>query len=100
MSKISKACDISPKVRKDVLERDDHRCVLCGKNKDLQIAHFIPRSKLGIGIPQNLVVLCTQCHFNYDDGYKCKYIKNFIESYLKAHYPDWNKQKIIYGKGG
>ena len=34
-SKISKACDISQKVRKEVLERDNHQCIICGANHGL-----------------------------------------------------------------
>lgn len=68
ISNISRACDISPGVRKKVLRRDGERCILCGKRQGLQIAHYISRARLGLGIPENLVTLCALCHFEYDNG--------------------------------
>ena len=56
-SKMSKACDISPKVRKEVMERDGCKCVICGRNDLLQIAHFVSRARGGLGIAKNLAVI-------------------------------------------
>ena len=98
MSKISKACDISPKVRKEVLERDDRQCIICGATQHLQIAHYISRGRLGLGIVQNLAVMCANCHFQYDNGkYHNKY-KMVIKGYLAAHYDGWNEDDLIYKK--
>lgn len=100
ISNISKACDISPGIRKKVLERDDYRCVLCGIKNNLQIAHYISRAKSGLGIPENLITLCTHCHFDYDNGKFHKEYKKRIEDYLKAHYHNWDNTNLIYKKGG
>ena len=61
-SKRTKAVDISKKVRKQVLERDLHRCIFCGRYEALTMAHIIPRSQGGLGIPENLVTACSKCH--------------------------------------
>jgi len=47
MSKRSKACDISPKIKQIVWDRDYHRCVFCEKYvpKTCANAHFIKRSQ-------------------------------------------------------
>lgn len=97
-SKISKACDISPSVRREVLERDGCRCIICGRNRDLQIAHYISRARLGLGIPENLGTMCIVCHFQYDNGKMHNEIKKAFENYLKTHYPDWNTDNLRYSK--
>jgi hypothetical protein len=98
MSKISKACDISPKVRREVTERDEGRCIVCGSYRMLQVAHYIPRSLLGLGIPQNLGLMCARCHFNYDNGFYHKEYKNLFRTYLMTKYPEWDESKLIYSK--
>ncbi len=47
MSKRSKACDITPKVKEIVWNRDNQRCIYCGKYvpKTCANAHFIKRSQ-------------------------------------------------------
>lgn len=97
-SKRSRACDISPKVRKEVLERDNFQCIICGKNHGLQIAHYISRGRSGLGIPQNLAAMCVSCHFQFDNGKLHNEIKKAFTEYLKAHYPDWDEQNLIYKK--
>lgn len=99
MSKLSKACDISPKVRAEVKERDGEACIICGKTHALQIAHFIPRSRLGLGIPENLACMCIDCHGELDNGFKkSKEIKQAFKDYLMSIYPEWNESKLIYSK--
>ena len=97
-SKISKACDISPKVRKEVLERDGCCCIVCGANSDLQIAHFVSRARLGLGIAQNLAVMCAKCHFQFDNGKFHKEIGEVFREHLTEHYEGWNEKDLIYRK--
>ncbi len=97
-SKRSKACDISPKVRKEVLERDNNQCIICGANRGLQIAHYISRARLGLGIPQNLAIMCVSCHFQFDNGKLHREIKKLVREHLQAHYDDWNEEDLIYKK--
>lgn len=97
-SKISKACDISSKVRQEVLKRDDNQCIICGAKQGLQIAHYVSRARLGLGIPQNLAVMCAQCHFQYDNGKFHNEIKNLFREHLTARYEGWNEQDLIYKK--
>ena len=102
--KLSKACDISQKVKQIVWERDKGRCVVCGNTQNVMPnAHFISRAKGGLGIEQNIVTLCTnfttcKCHFRFDNGTaeERKEIGLKIETYLKSKYPDWNKENLVY----
>jgi hypothetical protein len=55
---------IPPRVRREVLARDRHRCRRkgCHHNRFLDIHHIIPRAAGGTHDPENLVTLCTACH--------------------------------------
>jgi len=92
----SKACDIMPSVRYVVRERDKNQCVLCGSIYWLEIAHYIPRSKGGLGIEQNLLLLCGKCHFTYDQTSKRQEYMIEIGTYLDEHYPDFDHNKRFY----
>jgi len=51
--------------RWEVYDRDEHRCVRCGKMLEFhqaEIDHKIPRSKCRDDRLQNLVTLCAGCH--------------------------------------
>lgn len=100
MSKASKACDISPAVRREVMERDGGRCIICGTTQGIQIAHYISRARLGLGIPQNLACLCLWCHGEYDNGKRHAEIKNAFKEHLQAHYEEWNESELVYRKWG
>lgn len=102
-SKRTKACDITPKVRKQVNERDHKRCVVCGGRYGTQIAHiFVNRSQGGLGVKENLAVLCFTCHQKLDQGrYKeSTVIRNYAESYLRNHYGEINKNELKFSKWG
>lgn len=96
-SKRSKQCDISQKVKEQVYERDKF-CIYCGNPNATPSCHYIPRSKGGLGVEQNIVTLCQSCHYNYDMTNKREHYKQFIQNYLKSHYEDWNEQDLIYRK--
>lgn len=104
-TKRAKATDISPKVKREVWERDGHRCIICGSPLAAPNAHYIPRSAGGLGIPENIVTLCTnfsenKCHYRFDFGTaeEREEIGQKIENYLKDHYPGWDPEKLIYRK--
>lgn len=101
-SKRARACDISAKVKREVWERDNHRCIICGSPQAMPNAHYIPRSRGGLGIPENIVTLCTMggCHYKYDFGglEERERIGDQIKNYLKSIYPDWNEEDLIYRK--
>ena len=98
MSKASKSCDISPKVRKEVMDRDEGRCIICGSMQGIQIAHYISRARLGLGIPQNLACLCLHCHIEYDNGKLHSEIKSAFKGHLKENYEGWNEAELTYKK--
>jgi len=51
--------------RRNIFERDRHRCQYCGKRfpkQDLTIDHVLPRSRGGKNTWTNLVLACVQCN--------------------------------------
>jgi 5-methylcytosine-specific restriction endonuclease McrA len=98
MSKRSKACDISQKVKKAVWDRDKHCCIICGNPYAMPNAHYIGRAQGGLGIEQNVVTLCMNCHNKYDNGDSRASIGYKIQWYLKSCYENWNEENLIYRK--
>jgi len=97
-SKQAKACDISKVVKNAVWERDGHKCIICGSYAAMPNAHYIPRSHGGLGIEQNIVTLCNQCHDSFDNTPARPWYKNRIQEYLKSLYFDWQESNLIYQK--
>ena len=98
-SKRAKATQISTKTKRIVYERDNGICVVCGR-QGLPEAHYIPRSAGGLGIEQNIVCLCRDCHnkFDFGDGETCRLMGETIKAYLQSKYPDWNEDDLVYRK--
>lgn len=97
-SKRSNACDISKSVKDVVWKRDKQRCIICGNTEAMPNVHYIARSQGGLGIEQNIVTLCANCHYNFDHTTMRKKYAEYIEKYLINKYPDWNKKDLIYKK--
>jgi 5-methylcytosine-specific restriction endonuclease McrA len=98
MHKQTKACSIPKHVKDAVWERDKHRCIICGSAAASPCAHYIARSHGGLGIEQNIVTLCADCHRAYDQSASRGWYREQIRAYLQAHYPNWNESKLVYHK--
>lgn len=96
-SRRTKACDITQSVKRAVYERDSGMCVLCGK-PGMPNAHFIPRSHNGLGIEENILTLCHDCHRRFDQTEARSFIRPVLERYLRTKYPGWNIEKLYYRK--
>lgn len=100
-TKRAKACDINQKVKQRVWERDNGCCVICGNNYNVMPnAHYIPRSKGGLGIEENIFTACTRltendCHYKFDE-YGIG--RDEVQKYLKSIYPNWGEDKLKYKK--
>ena len=97
----AKATDIPAKVKNRVWERDEHRCINCGATYTaMPNAHRISRNKGGLGIEQNVVTLCRECHHNMDNGYgeAKKKVTDKVTEYLAELYPEWTDEDVTYRK--
>lgn len=96
-----------------VIERQEHECLFCKMGYHIEkqnlsnlefnvydIAHFINRSQGGLGVEENLVLLCRFHHHHLDNSNKGlrKEMLMIMEEYLKQCYPEWNKEKLVYKK--
>lgn len=105
-SKRAKALAIPEEVKDRVWCRDAGRCVWCRLTQHwsgypaLPEAHYIPRSKGGLGIPENILTLCRKCHDQFDHGtaYERNIMRIYFREYLKRMHKDWNEEKLIYHK--
>lgn len=100
MHKLTKATAIPPKVKQAVWRRDKEQCALCHSPRAAPVAHFIRRSRGGLGIEQNILTLCRECHTRYDSGpqddtdeWYC-----WFKAYLMSHYPGWSEARLVYNK--
>lgn len=104
MHKRTKALRISEETKDKVWERDRGRCVWCAHTGNwsgwpgLPEAHFIPRSKSGLGIEQNILTLCRPCHYAFDRGLFKDEMTTYFRKYLQSKYPDWDEKKLYYHK--
>jgi len=55
---------IPPRVRREVLARDKHRCQVpgCGRTRFLEVHHIKSRTQGGSNHSDNLMTLCASCH--------------------------------------
>lgn len=106
MRKDTKARDFSRKVKEQISERDSIDgwpcCVNCGAAAPAPLAfsnaHFIARSQGGLGIAENGLTLCTECHRRYDQTTDRKKMREYFREYLKSKYENWNEEDLIYRK--
>ena len=95
-SKRAKACDISPKTKQIVWDRDGQRCIFCGSPYAMPNAHVVSRGKLGLGIEQNVVTACLNCHRKMDQTIHRKEMLEKANKYLDAIYGERNTEDLVY----
>ena len=88
---------ISKVVKAKVFQRDNGRCIICGKPAAPE-AHVVPRSQGGLGVEENIVTLCRDCHRRYDQSAEREAFGKAIREYLVSIYPGWNEENLIYRK--
>lgn len=107
MNERTKALGISRSVKEAVARRDTFRgwtcCVMCGEpapsDRPLAFsnAHYIRRSRGGLGIEENILTLCWPCHQRFDSEADMELFEELGE-YLKSCYKDWSIEKLTYRK--
>lgn len=96
MNRRTKALAISDKVKQTVLDRDEY-CVWCGR-QGAPNAHYISRAQGGLGIEENILTLCTECHRRYDQSGDRRIMREYFREYLQSKYPEWDESKLVYRK--
>lgn len=100
VSKMAKACDVSQKVKNEVWERDNHRCIFCNTEVSVSCAnaHVISRAHGGLGIVQNIVTACPKCHHELDNGKNRRLYLAQLVLYMQKLYGDNWRDNVIYNK--
>lgn len=102
MNKRTKALAIPPGVKAAVAARDsiDGRpcCIVCGSPEGQPNAHYIARSQGGLGIEENIVTLCPNCHRIYDQSHRRGLYREMIRDYLRVQYDGWEESRLTYRK--
>ena len=75
MSKRSKACEFTPKVRRAIKDRDRGRCIFCSLLGNsgypaTQIMHYVGRAQGGLGVEKNGALGCVYHHQQLDNSDK------------------------------
>lgn len=105
------ACEFSQAARNIIKERD-RGCIFCKMGYTTEgalpmdlatfggIMHFIPRSKGGLGIPENGAIGCYFHHNMLDNGNQGNRSEmlELFEKYLRSQYPDWDVKKLVFMK--
>jgi hypothetical protein len=110
MRKDTKARDFDKKTKLAIMNRDSIDgwpcCVNCGaaaptnESPVWSNAHYISRAQEGLGIEQNGLTLCPECHRRYDQSTDRERLGEWFREYLQSHYQDWDESKLIYKKYG
>ena len=106
MTKRTKELNVSPKVRKAVLSRqefDGYPCCIipkCGKpSRFLDMAHIISRAQGGRGVEENLVGLCREHHSDFDHGrpeVRNTLLRQIAEYMQNIYGENWNAEDYRY----
>ena len=96
-SRYARACDFTPAVKQSIYERDGGLCVLCGR-PGAPNAHYISRAQGGLGIEENGLTLCHDCHMRYDQTEARPMLRVVFRKYLFDKYRGWNEENLVYKK--
>ena len=97
MHKQTKATAITPKVKREVMERDGGLCIVCGAPGD-PVSHVVRRSQGGLGTVQTILTHCNACHFKFDNYDQHTRIATF--RYIKEKNPGGTEDSVKYSKYG
>lgn len=110
MNERTEALSIPRSVKAAVAARDSVDgcpcCILCGRTAPTRYplafscAHYIARSQGGLGIEENILTLCPNCHRQYDSTELRAAYRPILARHLREHYPGWNEDQLTYKKEG
>ncbi len=99
-TKTSANPQVSPKLRNEILQKYNYRCMFCGNGASdgvkLEVNHIIPRSlikKLDIDYalytdPKNLCVTCFSCNRGKSDNLATEDIEFYRVTFSKPEHPN------------
>lgn len=103
MLRRTKATAIPQKVKDAVYKRDKEHCINCGRYayRSWACAHWVNRAQGGLGIEENILTLCPECHRRYDEGSERAQLKERFRRYLsKCYGKEITEKAVTYNKWG
>ena len=102
MSKRSKATDIPKSVRAEVERRHNGLCLWHNKKgikkEGIGNVHYISKAHGGLGIKENVLCGCNDCHHEFDNGKNRESYQQVADNYMKETYPEFTDEMRIYDK--
>ena len=101
-NKVRQATDIPKKVKLKVWKRDGGICIFCQKPVPWTCAnsHYIKRSHLGMGIEEDIMTNCPDCHKLYEESEQRPLMKEYAKKHFMNKYDNWNEDMLVYRKWG
>lgn len=112
-SRQAKAREFNARARREIKERDHGECIFCRMGYRMEgadrfakeiksIMHYIPRSRNGLGIPENGAIGCQYHHEMMDNGNRGfrEEMLGIFREYLRSHYQGWDEKELVYSKWG
>ena len=94
--------DFPEKIKKQILKRDNYRCVFCkfGKKEkaELHVDHKVPRDRGGPSTLENGQTLCSRCNFLKKNMSMNSLGKKIFDDLLKKSMKNKNKEMIKIAK--
>jgi 5-methylcytosine-specific restriction endonuclease McrA len=94
--------DFPEKIKKQILKRDNYRCVFCkfGKKEkaELHVDHKVPRDRGGPSTLENGQTLCSRCNFLKKNMSMNSLGKKIFENLLKESMKNKNKEMTKIAK--
>lgn len=97
--------------RKHIYFRDGGECIFCRLGYHMEckdrmlyeikdVMHYINKSQLGLGIPENGAIGCRYHHGLLDNGNRGlrEEMLSIFKNHLRQQYPDWDEEKLVYRK--
>jgi hypothetical protein len=110
-TRAAKAREFSQKARDEIYHRDAGECIFCAREYEMEnitwfekhilsVMHYVPRSKNGLGIPQNGALGCQYHHQLMDNGSRGKREEMLciFREHLKSKYQNWNEEDLTWNK--
>ncbi len=80
--------DFSPETKEQIFQRDNYKCVICGKGKkdgvEIQADHILPRDKGGENTFENGQTLCSKHNFQKKNYSQYEFSKKLFFGWLKT----------------
>ena len=67
--------------------------------QEVQTVIILKEVNGGMGIPENIVTHCPDCHYQFDFGQNSEWYKQKTKEYLQNYYGEtWKEEDLVYKK--